>query len=380
MADYSLLEALLGQRPRRSLMDPPDPDARTAGEERMRGVVRSLLGWGAGTADAVAETFNPGLGIVRQQYPGAYPSLTDRLDNLMGKTPGLLGAAMGEPIATPYDEGALLTDIASLLMPAGWLRKVGNLPSSRASRNVKMGAPEPRPQRPFEHDYPSTSGTPGSPLQFDIEGRPLTAPTVVGRTHWDAPDNLLEQAQSDRVASALGATTRVATGRELGKDIGRYKSGSDSQGNRTREILIRKGLDPETTGRVQRHELGHLIEDLVYGKQIEAKGLQSELTQVYDELNRQGRFNAGRPWSPAQEGYKGDDIAREYMAEALRAYMADPNYLKSVAPKTAAAIREAVNANQNLNRVIQFNQMGGAGVGLGATGGGLLGMPPDDIR
>lgn len=28
MADYSLLEALLGQRPRRSLMDPPDPDAR----------------------------------------------------------------------------------------------------------------------------------------------------------------------------------------------------------------------------------------------------------------------------------------------------------------------------------------------------------------
>ena len=38
MADYSLLEALLGQRPRRSLMDPPDPDARTAGEERTRGI------------------------------------------------------------------------------------------------------------------------------------------------------------------------------------------------------------------------------------------------------------------------------------------------------------------------------------------------------
>jgi hypothetical protein len=32
------------------------------------------------------------------------------------------------------------------------------------------------------------------------------------------------------------------------------------------------------------------------------------------------------------------------MAEAIRAYMADPNYLKTVAPKTAAAIRAAVNA------------------------------------
>jgi hypothetical protein len=58
---------------------------------------------------------------MRQQYPGAYPSLTDRLDNLAGKTPGLLGAVMGDLPASPYDEGALLGDIASLLTPAGWL-------------------------------------------------------------------------------------------------------------------------------------------------------------------------------------------------------------------------------------------------------------------
>ena len=35
--------------------------------------------------------------------------------------------------------------------------------------------------------------------------------------------------------------------------------------------------------------------------------------------------------------------------------MADPNYLKSVAPKTAAAIRKHVNAHPELSRTIQFN-------------------------
>ena len=43
------------------------------------------------------------------------------------------------------------------------------------------------------------------------------------------------------------------------------------------------------------------------------------------------------------------------MAEAIRAYMTDPNYLKSVAPETAKRIREAVNANPRLNSVIQLN-------------------------
>jgi hypothetical protein len=45
------------------------------------------------------------------------------------------------------------------------------------------------------------------------------------------------------------------------------------------------------------------------------------------------------------------------MAEAIRAYMADPNYLKTVAPKTAAAIRKAVNAHPFLSKVIQFNAL-----------------------
>jgi hypothetical protein len=48
-------------------------------------------------------------------------------------------------------------------------------------------------------------------------------------------------------------------------------------------------------------------------------------------------------------------VPRDLWAEAIRASMTDPNYLKSVAPKTAARIRAAVNANPQLAPIIQFN-------------------------
>lgn len=43
------------------------------------------------------------------------------------------------------------------------------------------------------------------------------------------------------------------------------------------------------------------------------------------------------------------------MAEAVRAYMADPNYLKTTAPETAAQVRDYVNGNARLKDTIQFN-------------------------
>ena len=43
------------------------------------------------------------------------------------------------------------------------------------------------------------------------------------------------------------------------------------------------------------------------------------------------------------------------MAEAIRAYLLDPNYLKTLAPNVAARIRAAVNPNPEVNRILQFN-------------------------
>jgi hypothetical protein len=48
---------------------------------------------------------------------------------------------------------------------------------------------------------------------------------------------------------------------------------------------------------------------------------------------------------------------RELMAEGIRLYLTDPNYIKTVAPGTAKAIREAVNSHPVLSRIIQFNTL-----------------------
>src|SRR5262245_13202143 len=58
---------------------------------------------------------------------------------------------------------------------------------------------------------------------------------------------------------------------------------------------------------------------------------------------------------PEQRACYGADALAELVAEAIRAYMQNPNYLKTVAPNVAARIRAAVNTNPNLNRIIQFN-------------------------
>ena len=62
--------------------------------------------------------------------------------------------------------------------------------------------------------------------------------------------------------------------------------------------------------------------------------------------------------TPKVLDYSADEASREYMAEAIRAYMADPNYIKTVAPQTAARIRQYVNSEPRLNHVIQFNSGG----------------------
>lgn len=76
-------------------------------------------------------------------------------------------------------------------------------------------------------------------------------------------------------------------------------------------------------------------------------------------------------------GYTADQAPSELMAEAIRAYMADPNYLKTVAPKTSAAIRAAVNGNPKLAPIIQFNSMAPWLAGAGGAGAAWYLLPPD---
>jgi hypothetical protein len=62
-------------------------------------------------------------------------------------------------------------------------------------------------------------------------------------------------------------------------------------------------------------------------------------------------------------------VRNELMAEGIRAYMRDPNWFKTVAPNAVKRIREKVNSNTDINDVVQFNSLGGAGVGAGLGAG-----------
>jgi hypothetical protein len=240
-------------------------------------------------------------------------------------------------------------------------------PVTNASKSVKIYAPKPVEQRPFNADYPtSVEGSMGSPLTVDIEGRPLVARHVVGRQTVGGLDQGLANGDAGGVAEALGTVSRRVAAGEIGGDAGRYSSG----GGR-REILISNSTPDEKLPLVFNHELGHNIDDLTFGllnsggSRIPTKGIEKELKAVYEDLNTGTYFKRGRGATPKGQGYSDSKAGAEMIAEAIRAYLADPNYLKTVAPKTAARIREAVNSNQNLKNVIQFNSLAGGVVGAG---------------
>src|SRR6266481_2404601 len=99
----------------------------------------------------------------------------------------------------------------------------------------------------------------------------------------------------------------------------------------------------------------------------------AELSFVYGHLKR-GRTKSGHLLQPENFGYSGNDaIYAELIAEGLRAYMTDPNYFKTAAPKTAAKIRKAVNESPYLRHAIQFNSLGA----IGLTGAGVRGQDRD---
>ena len=85
-----------------------------------------------------------------------------------------------------------------------------------------------------------------------------------------------------------------------------------------------------------------------------------------------------QPITPADFGYKPHQFREEYMAEALRAYLTNPNYIKTVAPQMAKRLRDYVNTHPQLSKIIQLNTV------LGPTAAALLARelmrePPDDL-
>lgn len=278
---------------------------------------------------------------------------------------------------SPADTARGLLDLAGAgvqAAPIGLLRldnALGRLAEpveQAAAKSVSRYDPPVMPPRPFEADYPNGAAADEQRnLTRDIEGRPLAAPYIAGRRVVGGSD----EAVSDLDAIATASTGRVPVvlpPGQMGPDFGRTVLSKYTR--QPQEIQLRSDLAPDKRPLVLAHEVSHAIDEIA--GQVDTSGLMNELKSNYNILNNSNRLrgdpsqpaNWGKPTTPQALGYKGDDVKREYMAEAIRAYLANPNYLKTAAPKTATAIRDAVNSNPQLMKIIQFNGL----AGLLATG------------
>jgi hypothetical protein len=252
---------------------------------------------------------------------------------------------------------------------AGTLRKAAGdfaqAPEMLAKKGLYTYDPPVAPQRAFSEDYPNgASADPSGRLTTDRDGRPLNAPFVAGRrTPGGADEGLGDEQVSDVLLGLAGRNAEVTADRRLiGTDAGRTVSQRTPEGTLDQRVYLHGDLTPEQFPRVYAHETAHVINNIA--RKIPTDGLMGELKAVYDRLNRPG---GGKPVTPEAMGYKGADVPQEYIAEAIRAYLVNPNYLKTVAPKTAAKIRAEVNADPQISRVVQFNTLAPL-MGFGAAG------------
>lgn len=259
-----------------------------------------------------------------------------------------------------------------------------------ASKSAMLYNPPAKSPRPFSADYPhgATADAAGR-LLADIEGRPLVAERVVGRRTLGGADEALPSAEFDALTQAVvGKNAESVPASALPRGtVGAYVSERGPDGI-DRAVLVHRGLPAQTKDRVVAHEVSHAINDragdfvgLTRPNMIQIRpGMPREPQTVYNDLNNQ-YLAAARATGPDVDpfkvywgtgvtpektfGYGKADAPAELMAEAIRAYLADPNYLKTVAPKTAAAIREAVNSHPILSKIIQFNTMVGPAAMIG---------------
>lgn len=204
----------------------------------------------------------------------------------------------------------------------------------------------------------------------------------MGRRYINAPDVGLQHGEVIDVLKQLGHAPRFlprnrmpGANQEGGPPVGATGVQENAwprswvEGRfRPGEVSIDDDLDPRSQHIAASHELGHVLRFLTQLPMNDAA--RRELRTVFNTMNNPKRTPDGSNAAPGSVvtpetfGYQNrsrleglDPVEEEYFAEAFRAYIADPNFLKSVAPNLAAAIRGAVNSHPRLRRVIQFNSL-----------------------
>lgn len=310
----------------------------------------------------------PVLGDVAGLLADGYSLATDP----ESRTPLTVGLMMAG--ALPFVPNSRLTRMAG--------GKIGGLlDGSNASRSPRIYDPKPLPQRPFDHDYPDAGAARpdgGGRVTIDIDGRPVAPGAyIAGRRVAGGGDASLQERDIGELGARLGATIAPSArgrGTPLGEDFGRYIPGHDEVGNLRADIYFDKAQPPDVQARLQAHEVSHLLDDrtvgdiLKNGSRIPIDGIKRDLGLLYEELNTGTWHKPGRGAKPKTFGYGPDKEGAELMAEAIRAYLTDPNFIKSKYPAVAQRIRDHINTHPKLNNVVHFNSFAPATL----LGGGLL--------
>jgi len=184
---------------------------------------------------------------------------------------------------------------AARLLPA-MARRGAPSAQSLASKSPMIYNPPPKPPRPFEADYPHGAPADASGrLTQDIEGRPLTAKYIVGRSAAGAEDQAFAPGEFDALAKATTGHAAEAIPPHQ-TDFGRTVLSLDRGRLIPTRIELRAGMRPDKADMVYGHELGHVIEETA--GQIATKGLSDELKGVYNSLNNPNRARGGLNAAP----------------------------------------------------------------------------------
>ena len=326
------------------------------GYDRVRDAIYNALGGqpqNAGAADKLATMFDLGtMGTATGAYDGG------RELALTGDPNALALAIM--PGSRPVGAAAKAAGGAAREAAQGIRAYHG---SPHVARNNEAGyAPPELPQREFNLDYKRPpQGDIGSRLETDIEGRPLIARFVAGRRTVGGNDEALTPDEATELANYLSNVLRVPRSELPSKSVGSYTPSNN-------KIKIADDL-PDNQGSIaMSHELGHAIDYQSQRGVVFPDKDQPRLNKIYHDL-RTGNVAETRPSrmaSPEADGYKLSDRPGELSAEFIRAYLTNPNYVKSIAPAAAKMLRDLINSDPGLSKYIQFNALAPTVIG-GAT-------------
>lgn len=270
--------------------------------------------------------------------------------------------------------GAIPTDEAPMMSP----KDVQN------SHRIGYNLPSIK-QRPFESDYPlGAQVNDRGYITQDIDGDPITVPPhrIAGRREAGGEDVAIAPSEFDAIGKeGTGAVVAYVPrnqipgkGRPFGAVVRNNRSG------RPEGVLIDKSLDAapgKGRDKVLSHELGHVIDDLAKGMGVN-KGLKHDFERLYNHM-LSGQDRQRNLTRPDNIGYEGDDIRAELAADAIKAYMQNPNFMKEKYPDIAARIRKFAKGNPEVSKIIQFNSVAPV---AGLLGAGALGLrlPNEDIQ